>query len=154
MFPKYRRSRQQGSALVIGIFIITVMFVITAALIRVLGDADDNVNLEVWGSRALFAANSGADAALAELFPPGGGAATDCGVVSNSWTPPNEVGFSGCSVSVACDLKSVNFNGQTLNQFTLTSSAVCEAGQCSSGAGSDSNCLRVNRMVEVQARVD
>ena len=154
MFPNLMRSKQTGSALVVGIFIITVMFVLTAALIRVLGDADDNVNLEVWGTRALLAANSGADAALAQLFPPGGSAATDCSAVGASWTPPNQPGFSGCRVSVGCNLITVDFNGDTLNQFTLSSSAVCEAGQCSGGAGGDSNCLRVNRMVEVQARVD
>ncbi|MGI2260220.1 MSHA biogenesis protein MshP [Shewanella sp. GXUN23E] len=149
-----QRTRQTGSALVIGIFIITVMFVLTAALIRVLGDADDNVNLEVWGTRALLAANSGADAALAQLFPPGGTSATDCAAVSGRWTPPDLPGFSGCQVTLGCSKVTVNFNGETLHQFTLSSNAVCQAGQCSGGTDGDSNCLRVNRMVEVQARVD
>ncbi|MCF1427248.1 MAG: MSHA biogenesis protein MshP [Shewanella sp.] len=147
-----QRIRQTGSSLVLGIFIITVMFAMSTALLRVLEDADDNVNLEVFGIRALLAANSGADAVLAQLFPPGGGAATNCAAVSNQWTPPDLPGFSGCQVTLGCNSATVIFKGKTMHQFTITSSAICQAGQCSGGAGGDSNCLRVNRIVEVQAR--
>ncbi|MBB1441341.1 MSHA biogenesis protein MshP, partial [Shewanella sp. SG41-4] len=95
MFPKLKLTQhyQQGSALIIGVFVLTVMFLLAASLIRIVGDADESVNMEVWGTRALFSANSGADAALAQLFPINGTVA-NCANVSSTWIPPsNAVGF-------------------------------------------------------------
>lgn len=163
MFPSYYRNnhranrsfsgfagsqaKQRGSALVIGIFVITVMFLMSAALINVLEDADEQVSLEVWGTRALFAANSGADSALAELFPltATDSSAASCTNVSASWTPPSVQGFHGCSVVLTCVTNTVN----TVKSYRITSTATCETGNCS---GDDSSCLRVNRRVEVEAR--
>ncbi|WP_299790271.1 MSHA biogenesis protein MshP [uncultured Shewanella sp.] len=141
------QTRQRGSALVIGIFVITVMFLMSAALINVLEDADEQVSLEVWGTRALFAANSGADSALAQLFPL---TATDanaasCTNVSVSWAPPSVPGFHGCSVALTCVTSTVS----GVNSYRITSTATCETGDCE---GDDSSCLRVNRRVEVEAR--
>ncbi|WP_088210045.1 MSHA biogenesis protein MshP [Shewanella sp. Shew256] len=131
--------RQGGSALVIGIFVITVMFLLAAALINIVEDADTGLTQEVWGTRALAAANSGADAALAQLFPlnaPANATAT-CTSVANSWTPPNVVGFHACSVSLSCTSYAVG----TVTQFRINSKAICESGD-----------TRVSRQVEVEAR--
>lgn len=136
-------ARQQGSALVIGIFVITVMFLMASALINVLQDADEQVNLEVWGTRALAAANSGADSGLADLFPLDGSTAT-CAATSN-WAVPNETGFHGCRVALTCNATLVN----AVNHYRITSSATCETGDCINNNG---KCLRVNRRVEVEAR--
>lgn len=140
--PAYRQCsarRQGGSALIIGIFVITVMFLLAAALINIVEDADTGLTQEVWGTRALAAANSGADAALAQLFPlnaPANATAT-CTSVASSWTPPNVVGFHACSVSLSCASYSVG----TVTQFRINSKAVCESGD-----------TRVSRQVEVEAR--
>ncbi|WP_179025801.1 MSHA biogenesis protein MshP [Shewanella sp. Scap07] len=155
MSHSYQRSRlsrsqamtkvrgQRGSALVIGIFIITVMFLMSATLINVVRDADEQVNLEVWGTRALAAANSGADFALSQLLPIDG--STGACALNQTWTPPNEVGFANCSVTYSCVVQ--NFDSQT--QYRITSRASCESSGCASGA---EDCLRVSREVEVQAR--
>lgn len=139
---KYCQSsarRQDGSALVIGIFVITVMFLLAAALINIVEDADSGLTQEVWGTRALAAANSGADAALAQLFPlnaPANATAT-CTSVANSWTPPDVVGFHACSVSLSCTSYAVG----AVTQYRINSKAVCESGD-----------TRVSRQVEVEAR--
>jgi MSHA biogenesis protein MshP len=149
MYPKLKLSQhsQQGSALIIGVFVLTVMFLIAASLIRIVGDADESVNMEVWGTRALFSANSGADAALAELFPVDG-ATKICADVSSTWTPPNNaVGFHNCSVTISCNTASVG----SVVQYRINSLAVCETGNCA-GNSSSSTCLRVSRQVEVEAR--
>ena len=129
------RRDQHGSALVIGIFVITVMFLLAAALINIVQDSDEALTQEVWGARALGAANSGADAALAQLFPIAGGVSV-C-AASSSWTPPNVVGFHACTVTLSCT--PVAAGGQT--QYRIMSHAVCESGG-----------MRVSRQVEVQAR--
>ncbi|WP_394129338.1 MSHA biogenesis protein MshP [Shewanella maritima] len=146
MFHNHTLRRQRGSALVIGIFIIIVMFLLAASLIRIVEDGDEAFSMEVWGTRALFAANSGADAALAQLFPLSG-AVNDCSSVSGSWTPPvNEVGFHSCLVNISCTPTQVG----SVTQFRITSTATCETGSC--GSDDTTNCLRVNRQVEVEAR--
>jgi MSHA biogenesis protein MshP len=105
------------------------------------------VNMEVWGTRALFSANSGADTALAELFPLLGSAA-NCTNVSPTWTPPNNaVGFHNCSVTISCNTANVG----SVVQYRINSLAVCETGNCA-GSSNSSTCLRVSRQVEVEAR--
>ncbi len=42
-------SKQKGSALVIAVFVIIVMFLLAGTLIRMLEDGDASVNVEVWG---------------------------------------------------------------------------------------------------------
>lgn len=126
---------QRGSALVMAIFVITVMFLLAAALINIVSDGDASVNQEVWGTRALAAANSGADAALALLFPLDASPGT-CPATS-IWTPPNTVGFSGCRVNLSCN----SFVVGSETQFRISSEAICESGP-----------MRVRRQVEVEAR--
>ncbi|MCL1089007.1 MSHA biogenesis protein MshP [Shewanella profunda] len=128
-------AHQGGSALIIGVFVITVMFLLASALINIVQDADTGLTQEVWGARALAAANSGADAALAQLFPLNG----DVGVclVNSSWTPPNVVGFHACSVTLTCTA----YTADPITQYRINSKAVCESGD-----------TRVSRQVEVEAR--
>jgi MSHA biogenesis protein MshP len=139
------QRRQQGSALVIAIFVIVVMSILALALTRIGNNADDDVNLEVWSLRAFAAANSGADAALAQLFPLNGSVATCAS--SSVWTPPDEPGFHGCSVSLNCTSQSAD----GVTQYVVRSTAVCETGNCDAGADGR-QCLRVSRSVEVEAR--
>lgn len=141
-------TRQKGSSLVIGIFVITVMFLLAATLIRVMNDADEQVTLEVWGVRALATANSGADVAMARLFPLDGSAGI-C-VANSTWTPnASLVGFHGCGdVALTCN----SFVVDGVTQYRITSSATCSAGQCDGGATDSTTCLRVSRTVEVEAR--
>lgn len=132
-------TQQRGSALIIGIFVITVMFLLASALINIVEDADTGLTQEVWGTRALAAANSGADAALAQLFPLNGSVGV-C-LASSSWTPPNVVGFHACSVTLRCTTYAVDTGTDVVTQYRVNSTAVCESGE-----------IRVSRQVEVEAR--
>ncbi|MCS6154534.1 MSHA biogenesis protein MshP [Shewanella baltica] len=127
--------RQRGSALIIGVFVITVMFLLASALINIVEDGDVGLTQEVWGTRAFAAANSGADAALAQLFPLNG----TVGVCSanSAWVPPDVVGFHACSVTLQCTRYFVG----SVFQYHIKSQAVCESGD-----------TRVSRQVEVEAR--
>ena len=150
-------AKQRGSALIIGVFIITVMFLLAATLINVLDDADQQISLEVWGTRAFAAANSGADRALAELFPVdqvgvGTCNANPTGVPWNIGTDTGLVGFHGCSVIINCNAVTTTTLPINMTQYLITSTATCSTGQCDSGSNSDASCIRVNRTVEVEAR--
>jgi MSHA biogenesis protein MshP len=146
MFPNFIQHpshvnmprRQGGSALIMAIFVITVMFLLASALINIVKDGDDAFNQEVWGTRALASANSGADAALARLFPLAGGVATCAAVTTMPWIPPaGEVGFSGCTVTLGC----TEYVAGIETQYRIRSEAICESGS-----------MRVRRQVEVEAR--
>ncbi|MCL1050072.1 MSHA biogenesis protein MshP [Shewanella abyssi] len=147
-------TKQRGSALIIGVFIITVMFLLAATLINVLDDADQQISLEVWGTRAFAAANSGADRALAELFPVDQVAVGSCNA-NTTWnigTDTGLVGFHGCAVVISCEAITTNSLPINMTQYLITSTATCSTGQCDSGTNSDASCIRVNRTVEVEAR--
>jgi MSHA biogenesis protein MshP len=139
IFMKRTRRRlpanQRGSTLVIGIFVITVMFLLAGALLDIVQDSDEGLSQEVWGTRALAAANSGADAAMATLFPLSG--VTGSCPASSSWMPPDVVGFHACGVNLTCSSHTVG----SQVQYKITSKAVCQSGT-----------LRVSRQVEVEAR--
>ncbi|MCU8009527.1 MAG: MSHA biogenesis protein MshP [Shewanella sp.] len=128
-------ARQRGSALIIGVFVITVMFLLASALINIVEDGDTGLTQEVWGTRALAAANSGADAALAQLFPLNG--AVGVCSANSAWAPPDVVGFHACSVTLQCTRYFVG----SFSQYHIKSQAVCESGD-----------TRVSRQVEVEAR--
>lgn len=147
-------ARQRGSALVIGVFVITVMFLLASTLIRVLEDSDEQVILEVWGIRALATANSGADVAMARLFPVDGSLGV-C-AASSVWTPPaNTLGFHGCAdVQLSCNQTNAIVDGLVVSQYRIRSHAVCSSGSCDGGAGTSSRCVRVSRTVEVEARAE
>lgn len=127
-------ARQRGSVLIIGVFVITVMFLLASALINIVQDGDTGLTQEVWGTRAFAAANSGADAALATLFPLNG--LVGICPATSTWNPPNVTGFHACTVTLTCKAYAV---GTT--QYRINSKAVCESGE-----------TRVSRQVEVEAR--
>ncbi|GIU41017.1 MSHA biogenesis protein MshP [Shewanella sairae] len=148
-------AKQRGSALVIGVFIITVMFLLAATLINVLNDADQQVSVEVWGTRALAAANSGADRSLAVLFPIDGSAGSCTTFATwNIGADTGLAGFHGCTVLMECSSVTTSFPAPKTNmtQYLITSTATCSTGECDSGINSDSSCIRVSRQVEVEAR--
>ncbi|MGB0892868.1 MAG: MSHA biogenesis protein MshP [Parashewanella sp.] len=139
-------KRQQGSLLVLGIFVLTVMFLLAASLITVSDQEDTALSQEIWGTRALLAANSGADAALARLFPPNAAPASNCDPINNapinkSWTPPTINSFRGCRVTLECTMFEDPTQTPTPQQYRITSKAICELGN-----------LRVSRQVEVMAK--
>lgn len=64
-------SRQRGSVLMVAIFVITVMAVMAAALIRIDWSGQDTTTREILASRAWYAAHSGNEYMMSKLFPLG-----------------------------------------------------------------------------------
>lgn len=65
----YLSSLQKGSALVVAIFITVVMLLLVVGLSKLLIGSSTGVSYEVQGTRSFFAAQSGIEYALTELFP-------------------------------------------------------------------------------------
>lgn len=114
---------QQGSAIVIAVFIIVVMSLLAAALTRMLQDSQQSIGYEVFGSRAYLAANAGVEQGLLKLFPLGGGVAV-CDATS-TLDLSAQTAFHGCVVNYTCAAKTVD--ASTLYQ--IDSTARCNAGE-------------------------
>lgn len=125
---------QRGSALMMAIFVLVVVGLLGASMVSLLKNADESVAREVISTRALLAAESGAQRKIQQLFPTSG--AADCTTINN--LPMSGPGFGNCFVDVAC--AAVSPEG-TDTYYTVTSTGRCETATDTAV-----------RVVEVQAR--
>ncbi len=133
------RKNQQGFSVIMAVFVIVVLGALAAAMIKFLSAGAETVAREIISARALMAAESGAQAKLNEIFPPGQATAVGaCDPVNPSIYNLNAL--EGCSnprAVVACTPIYVD----PVNYFTITSTGNC-------GPLND----RAARVVEVQAK--
>jgi len=118
-----RYQQQQGSMLVISIFIVVVIALLAASLSRILSSTADSVANEVYSGKAYFAADSGMEYGIYRVlnnslvcvaFP--------AETTNTDFDISGEVGLENCSVSITC---------QTINlpdgseQYYLISTGTC-----------------------------
>jgi MSHA biogenesis protein MshP len=120
-------SKQQGSMLVIALFVIIVMALLGLTLSRLLSSSSDAIIHEVYGQRALNAARAGVEEQIALAFPING--APSC----NSSSGPNMVfsaipGLENCEVSAQCSELIVVDDAITLTYYKFISTGTCTAG--------------------------
>jgi hypothetical protein len=124
---------QQGSMLVIAIFIIVVLGILLSALASILSSSQQSVNYEVLGVRAQAAANAGLDAGLYRILRQ----SSSCNVMASGSTMPttmlsvaldvSSTGLSQCTVAVFCGQRPA-VSGSTAIYFILNSTGTCIAG--------------------------
>jgi len=115
-------NRQQGSALVIAVFLIIVTSLLAAGLIKMLSSTADSVAYEVIGTRAFQAAQTGAQLKLAQIFPLGTAPVT-CAVADLNAVPDISAidGLKGCEITLTCN-SDVIVDGVTYYRVTSTGS--------------------------------
>lgn len=126
---KSRQTAQQGSFLIVAIFIILILSLIGLATLAVLNRGAESVVAEVYGARAYQAARSGSQIMLAQLFPLGQeGAATDActGAVQSYDFNNNSPGLTACTARVTC--RRTEFNEYSLQRFIVEATGSCQAG--------------------------
>ncbi len=131
------RKHQCGSMLVVALFVITVMVFLAVTLQEILTDAGDSVAYEVYGTRSLSAANSGAERALQKIFYTNGQTPLnfDTTEPANGTATLNldlsaTEAFHGCNVAVVITRFTIN-NATFFYNYThyrVESTATCEAG--------------------------
>ena len=147
--PSNSFQKQQGSILVLAIFIMVVMLLLGAALVRLLSSSAESIAYEVVGTRAYNAANTGLQAKLSALFPLNSNALqcdevtpvtglidgdlAPADIISNDYLPNlnNVAGLKNCSVTqMVCS----NFKQDDVTYFKLTSTGEClmDGGQVTS----------------------
>ena len=120
---------QQGSMLVMAVFIIVIFGLLASALTSILSSSQDTVSYEVLGSRAQATANAGMEAGLYRVLRN----SVACNVIPAASTPltvnidNTVVGLVQCNVSVACNQRAA-VNGSTTTYYILNSTGTCVAG--------------------------
>lgn len=137
MYPERSRHQQTGAGLPVALFIITVLALLVIGMAQLQESSGKAVSLQIQSQRAFFAAESGAQVALAELVP-----GANCSAVSTNKTF-NVSGLNGCQARLQCNAlqADVTGNGNLTTVYSLTST-----GQC--GVGADS----AERIIEVRLR--
>mgnify|MGYP000220793347 CR=1 FL=1 len=126
-----RYSAQRGSALMLALFVLTVLLLLGTALMRILSSSSETIVQEVLGTRALAAANSGMQAHLQLLFPHSG--AVDTCPADNTYDFDGISGLNHCSATVSCtllfeDTSNLNRKGNFVRYFSLESTGNCGTG--------------------------
>lgn len=124
---------QQGSMLVIAIFIIVVLGLLLSALASILNSSQQSVSYEVLGVRAQAAANAGMEAGLYRVLRN----SLSCNRITDDTIMPttvltlmldtNSTGLSQCSVVVLCGQRPA-VSGSSATYFILNSTGTCIAG--------------------------
>ena len=145
---------QQGSALIIALFVIIVITMLGGTLVRILSTSSETTAQEVIGTRAFMAANSAMQAELSVLFPLATDAAIPqpvgtCNAINLNGLPDlgNDIdGLYHCSASTTCELYHTQ---DTVNYYRLTST-----GECGSGviAAESKMAVKSSRTIQVEAR--
>jgi MSHA biogenesis protein MshP len=145
MCPDYSAihlKKQQGGALIIAIFIIVVMTLLVGALSKLLTSSTESISYEVLGTRAFFAAQSGMEQGLAQLFPlitaaNPTGTSTYCAIPALGVTgsAPTAVlplagnGLQNCSFTLSCSSGRATTAVTETIYYQLTSTGTCGSGQ-------------------------
>ncbi len=152
--PSKWQTKQQGSALMLALFIIIVLTLFGTALVRILSTSSEAIAQEVIGTRALMAANSAMQVELSILFP----LATDAAIphpigtcnannTHNLQSSGNDIaGLYHCNASTTCNLYHTQ---ELINYYRLTSTGECGS---SAIAADSKGIVRSSRSIQVEAR--
>lgn len=142
MCPKYvepnslaNKSTQNGSMLVIALFVIIVLALLGLTMTRLLSSSSDAIIHEVLGQRALNAARAGIDCALANEFGSGCNNPT-------SHTFINVGGLESCSYNVTPASKLIEEGSKSFTYWSYSATGRCTAGN-----------INVTRLLYVDAMV-
>lgn len=130
--------RQRGAGLPVALFIITVLSLLVAGMAQLQESSGRSIGQQILSQRAFYAAESGAQVAVAQVLDGG-----NCSAVSSS-VSFSVSGLNGCQSSLSCGTPvtaDIDGDGADETVFTLRSD-----GQC--GTGDET----ATRSVEVRVR--
>lgn len=120
------KYKQHGSMVVMSLFIIVVVGLLAAALIKVISTSSDTTISQVHGLRAKNAAQAGIQQLLQASFPPG---ANPVACNSTTSSPPSFStisGFGDCQYSASCTTQTITFGGVDRLYYKYSATGSCE----------------------------
>ncbi len=119
-------KKQRGSMLVIALFVIIIMALLGLTMVRLLSASADAVIHEVYGVRALNAAQSSLEISIQRAFPATQDGASVCSASSFLFT--NTQGLENCSAFTSCTLIT-GFEDETVSYYRFESTGLCSQGK-------------------------
>ena len=118
-------KRQAGLSLATALFVITVMAVLAAMIFQLVRSNAESTGEEVLLIRSFYAAQTGVQFGLNEVFPPDGVPASTCAVPMTTYPQfaLDVEGLEACTADVTCAPLVVN----SATYFTITSTGTCGA---------------------------
>ncbi|RDK83380.1 UNVERIFIED_ORG: MSHA biogenesis protein MshP [Idiomarina abyssalis] len=116
---------QRGSALVVAIFVIVVLGLLVSVLGRLVRTSSESVVVEVLGNRAFFAAETGLQNAMTELFPLNS-TIQSCEEVTRTTITLSRGGLKRCEYTVECTDYFYPAAGET--HYRIESTGRCDVG--------------------------
>ena len=115
-------KHQAGLSLATALFVITVMAVLAAMIFQLVRSNAETTGEEVNLIRSFYAAQTGRQFGLNEIFPPDGMAVTGCSVSPTNYPSALDVpGLEACEAAVKCEFLDVNSE----RYYTVTSIGTC-----------------------------
>lgn len=145
---KNNKKKQGGSALAIAVFIIVVMSLLATGISKSISSSEEQTVYEVFGTRALLAAESANEMALSQIFPLTGSGV--CTASQNTYF--NQNGLLNCVATTTCSSRDPDLVGTTYYQ--VISTGICKANLNNDtgdfSCGNEKIC--VSRSIEVEAK--
>lgn len=135
--------RQAGSMLVIALFVVVVLSLLGLIMTQLFQASSDRVIQEVYGLRALNAAQSGIERKISAAFPlqRTAGPAATCNDDNEVFNFTDVQGLENCFATTRCI--QTNFNTDNITYFRFVSQGTCQGGK-----------VIANRTVAVDARIE
>ncbi len=132
-------KKQQGSSIVLAIFVIVIIALLTAALASLQRDSAQSTSYEVYAARAYLSAYSASELALVSLFPLDSREADPENCTQDESLDADDVitvvlgsdvGFHGCTASYTCQiLTSETHSAGLATRYKVVSMAICKNAQ-------------------------
>jgi len=147
-------AKQQGSSLILALFVIIILTLLGGALMRMISTSSETVSQEVLGTRAYMAANSAMQAELQLLFPFNVTASNTCDLtfIDKPYDLQTALlddipGLYDCTAKTSCETYHTGSDGTKYFRITST-------GECGSGvmAAASKVIVKSSRTIQVEAR--
>lgn len=117
-----RHTRARGVSLVAAVFLVVVLAVLTAAVLRLVMVQQATAAMDMLGVQAYHAARSGLEWGMYQqlrVMPP----AVGCFASPSSFAMPQDGGLRNFTVTVTCTAAAGNLAGNTTNRWTIVAVA-------------------------------
>jgi MSHA biogenesis protein MshP len=115
-------SRQRGFSLILVLFLLVVVSLLAVSMTRLDSGSSVAVSQEILSVRALFAAESGAQAMAMKVFPINS-SSTCPGTLNLTYTAN---GLNGCTAMVTITCPAITAAGKTV--YSVQSEGICNSG--------------------------
>ncbi len=126
--PMVSLQRQQGSMLVIALFVIIVLAMLGATMSKMVIASNMSVVTDLTGLRAKHAANAGLEVLGGMAFPLDTPIQTCNSTINSNADFSAITGFGNCTYTASCNSISVTKNGNQHYFYRFTSEGACQVG--------------------------